>query len=71
MPFLNLENVSFTDGLDGRDGLDGWDGISRVSFNFLHTLYVYKTCIYALINIKKKSLTFLWVLKFDVKLGVG
>ena len=27
------------DGMDGRDGM-GWDGISKVSFNFLHNLYV-------------------------------
>ena len=30
-------------------GWMGWDGISKVSFNFLHTLYVYRTCIYVLI----------------------
>ena len=24
--------------LMGWDGMDGWDGISKVSFNFLHTL---------------------------------
>ena len=49
-PFLELENVLFdeTDGLDGLDGwdgldgLDGSDGISKVSFNFLHTLWVYR-----------------------------
>ena len=31
-------------GWDGMDGMgwDGWDGISKVSFNILHTLYVYR-----------------------------
>ena len=24
----------------------GWDGVSKVSFNFLHTLWVYRLCIY-------------------------
>ena len=36
-------------GLDGSDGSDGSDGrSSKVSFNFLHTLYVYRLCIYLL-----------------------
>ena len=29
---------------DGMDGM-GWDGISKVSFKFLHTLWVYRLCI--------------------------
>ena len=29
--------------------VDGWDGISKVSFNFLHNLWVYRLCIYLLI----------------------
>ena len=34
-------------GWDGMDGwMDGWDGISKVSFNFFHTLQVYRLCIY-------------------------
>ena len=28
-------------GWDGM-GWDGWDGISKVTFNFLHTLWVYR-----------------------------
>ena len=35
------------------DGMDGWDGVSFVSFNVLHTLCVYRTCIYLLIYILK------------------
>ena len=37
--------------IDGTDGLDGrTDGRSRkVSFNFVHTLWVYRLCIYLLI----------------------
>ena len=31
------------DGWDGMGWMDGWmDGISKVSFNFLHTLWVYR-----------------------------
>ena len=35
------------DGMDGMvglgwDGWDGWDGVSKVSFNVLHTLWVYR-----------------------------
>ena len=56
-----------------RMGWMGWmDGISKVSFNVLHSLWVYRTFIYLLICIfKKLSPTFVWVSKFDVKLGVG
>ena len=39
--------------LMGWMGRDGWDGISKVSFNFLHTLQVYRSCIYMLIYIFK------------------
>ena len=28
------------------DSFDGWDGISKVSFKFLYTLWVYRKCIY-------------------------
>ena len=34
------ENVLFTDGW--MDGWMGWDGVSKVSFNVLHTLWVYR-----------------------------
>ena len=37
------------DGWDGWHGSDGSDVISKVSFNCLHTLRVYRTCIYILI----------------------
>ena len=30
------------------DGM-GWGGISKVSFNFLYTLWVYRTCIFIII----------------------
>ena len=32
------ENKCSTDGWDGMR----WDGVSKVSFNFVHTLYVYR-----------------------------
>ena len=56
---------------DGTGWTGGTDGISKVSFNFLHTLYAYIRYIYTYLYTKKKlSPTFLWVSKFDVKLGV-
>ena len=65
-------------------GIDGWDGwmvgVSKVSFNFLHTFWVYRKSIYLLIYIylyiniyiytQKLWPTFLWVSNFHVKLGV-
>ena len=40
----------YTRGPKGRVyGWMGWDGISKVSFKFLYTLWVYRTCIYLLI----------------------
>ena len=36
----------------GLDGM-GWDGVSKVSFNFLYTLWVYRSCICILIYIVK------------------
>ena len=59
--------------VDGLMGGMGLDGISKVSFNFLYTLWVYRSCICILIYIysQKMSPTFLWVSKFDVKLGSG
>ena len=46
-PFWNLENVLF----DGVGGWVGWwvDGVSNGSLIFLHTLWVYRTCIGVLI----------------------
>ena len=39
--------------MDGMDGLMGWmDGVSKVSFNFLHSSGVYRSCIYLLIYSK-------------------
>ena len=43
------------DGWMGWDGMDGWDGISKVSFKFLYTLWVYRTCIYQLQYLLKTS----------------
>ena len=54
------------------DGVDGmiWDWVSNVYFNFLYTLWVYKSCnVYLYIYSQKLSPTFLWISKFDVKLG--
>ena len=50
-PKKKPENVLFT------DGMDGMDGISKVSFNFLHALWLYRTCIYLLIYINSKIVT--------------
>ena len=36
----------------GLDGM-GWDGVSNGSFNFLYTLWVYRTCIGLLIDMFK------------------
>ena len=33
--------------------MDGWDGVSKVSFNFLYTSWVYRSCIYPLIYVIK------------------
>ena len=33
--------------------MDGLDGVSKVSFNFLFTLWVYRLCIFILIYIVK------------------
>ena len=49
----------------GWDGMDGWDGISKVSFNFLYTLWVYRLSIYLLIHEIKIVTKILWVSKFD------
>ena len=51
--------------------MDRWDGISKVSFNFLYTLYIYRTCICTYIDNRKFSPSFLWVSKVNVKLGMG
>ena len=39
--------------MDGWGGWDGLDGVSKVSFNFLYTLWVYRSCICILIYIVK------------------
>ena len=44
--FFFLENVLFPGGM-------GWEGISKVSFNFLYTLWVYKSCIIPNVFLKK------------------
>ena len=48
-PTTEARRAEFTDGW-----MDGWmDGVSKVSFKFLYTLWVYSTCIYLLICILK------------------
>ena len=39
------------------DGVGGWDGISKVSFKFLYTLWVYRLCIYLYIYPCSKFVT--------------
>jgi len=62
---LNFLYIWWVDGW-----VDGCGGISKVSFKFLDTLWVYRQCIYLYIYINVQSLspTLLWVWKFDVKL---
>ena len=46
--------------------MDGWMGgmgVSKVSFNFFHTLYVYRSCIYLLVFIIQKDANILMGLK--------
>ena len=38
--------------LMASDGV-GWDGLTKVSFNFLHTLWIYRLCIYLLVLVIK------------------
>ena len=40
--YNEARRAEFTGGMDGMDGM-GWDGVSKVSFNFLHTLCVYRS----------------------------
>ena len=35
-------------GIDAMAGM-GWDGVSKVSFNFIYSLCVYRSCRYPLI----------------------
>ena len=53
-PYTNerAKRASLRMGWMGWDGM-GWDGVSKVSFNFLYTLCVYRSCIYVLIYILK------------------
>ena len=52
---LEARSTGFTGGWDGMGwmGLVGWDGVSKVSFNFLYTMWVYRSCICILIYILK------------------
>ena len=54
------------DGWDGMgwDGWMGWDGVSKVSFNFLYTLWVYRSHICILIYIVKSQ-------KFSAQISCG
>ena len=49
--FVWWDGTGRTDGTDGRDGRDGRS--TKVSFNFLHTLWAFRTCIYILKYILK------------------
>ena len=55
-----------TGGLGGRDGSDG---VSKVSFNFLYNLWVYRSCIYIIIYSQKLSAQISCGSKMLVKLG--
>ena len=52
------------------DGLDGWDGISKGSFNFLQTLWEYRTCIYILVYKIKVAANILMGFKIWCQVGV-
>ena len=54
----------------GGVGWGGVDGVSKVSFNFLYTLWVYRSCIYILIYSQKLSAQISCGFKMLVKLGV-
>ena len=58
------------DGMDGMDGLDGW-GIKSVLQFSSYFVGIYIRYIPTYTYNKKLPPTFLWVLKFDFKLGVG
>ena len=55
---------------DGWDGLDGLDGISKGSFNFLQTLWEYRTCIYILVYKIKVAANILMGFKIWCQVGV-
>ena len=57
-------------GWDGMDGWLGWmDGISKVSFNFLHTLWVYRICICLLVYEIKIVTNILMGFKISCQVG--
>ena len=47
-PYGEARSAEF-DGTDGTGGTGGMGRISKVSFHFLHTLWVYRLCIFLLI----------------------
>ena len=51
------------------DGMDGWDGISKVSFKFLHTLWVYRLCICLLVYEIKIVTNILMGFKLSCQVG--
>ena len=55
---------------DGTDGLDGWDGDQKCPLIFFIFCGYIDTIYFYLYTKRKLSPTFLWVSKFDVKLGV-
>ena len=48
---------------------DGWDGLSKVSFKFLHTLWVYRLCICILIYEIKIVTNILMGFKISCQVG--
>ena len=54
----------------GWDGM-GWDGLTKVSFNFLHTLWVYRLCLYLLIQLLKIVINILMGFKIWCQVGGG
>ena len=51
-------------------GMDGWNGRSKVSFKFLYTLWVYRTCIYLLVYKYSKIVTNI-LMGFKISCQVG
>ena len=64
------ENVLFTDGMGWMGWMDGRNIKSVLQYSS-YFVGIYIRYIPTYIDNKKLSPTFLWVSKFDVKLGVG
>ena len=55
--------------MDGWDAWDGWDGMSKASFKFLHTLWVYRLCICLLVYEIKIVINILIGFKVSCQVG--